>query len=186
LTFPLFFLCSPSPLLHSWWSAKDLTRQSVRLAAMSLSSLTIRQLEFPYTIPEKNLEGITLDAEFFIDGNSLAEQFGISNRPWHGRTGFLGNEESVQRFIRALLGEAEPSNQLGTKRLVLYRCHCGSDYCGVISCEIVREQTQIHWLDIREESDDQEVLTNVRLEKLSFDLEQYQEAITSYLNSQTT
>jgi hypothetical protein len=154
---------------------------------MSLSSLTIRQLEFPYSIPEKNVAGVTHDAEFFVDGASLAERFGIAKaRPWLGRTGFLGSEESIQYFVRELLGEVEPSNQFSTKRLVLYRCHCGSDYCGVISCEILKEENLIHWLDIREESDegDAEIVTSVRLEKLSFDLKQYQEAITSYLNSQ--
>jgi hypothetical protein len=155
---------------------------------MTTSSLTIRQLEFPYTIPEKTIEGVTLDAEFFIDGKSLAEHFGISkSRPWHGRTGFLGSEESIQYFVRELLGEAKPTNQLGTKRLVLYRCHCGSDYCSVISCKIVKEETLIYWLDIREESGEasEEILSNVRLEQLSFDLKQYQETVTKYLNSQT-
>jgi hypothetical protein len=156
---------------------------------MKPSSLTIRQLEFPYTIPEKNVEGITLDAEFFVDGESLSKRFGIAKaRPWFGRTGFLDSEENIQHFLKALLGKTEPSNQFGTKRLVLYRCHCGSDYCGVISCEVVKEETLIHWLDIREESDDNdsETMTGVYLEKLSFDLKQYREAVTEYLNTLTS
>jgi hypothetical protein len=153
---------------------------------MHPSSLTIKQLEFPYSIPDKNIEGVTYDAEFFVDGESLAKRFRITEaRPWLGRTRFLGTEKSIVCFVRELLGYAEPSNQFGSKRLVLYGCHCGSDFCGVISCQVVKEQTRIHWLDIREEADDDgeegEIMTSVRVEKISFDFGQYREAVANYL-----
>lgn len=153
---------------------------------MQVSSLTIKDYDFAYRIPEKNFEGTYREAEFLIDDEPLAQHFKIwGNRPWFGRTGFDNDTDAIKRFARELLAELEPSNELESKRLVLYRCHCGSDYCGVISCQIIKENELIHWLDIREEVDegDAEILTSVKIEKISFDFKQYRESITAFLQN---
>ncbi|WP_378181161.1 hypothetical protein [Aquimarina sp. SS2-1] len=55
------------------------------------------------------------------------------------------NTNAVSRF----LGNSNPTNQFGTDRIVLYRCHCGSDYCGVISFRLEKQGDVILWKDIR-------------------------------------
>jgi hypothetical protein len=50
-----------------------------------------------------------------------------------------------------LRGLAEPANQFASGRLVLYGCHCGCDYCGVVSCMAKREHGKLIWSDIRGE-----------------------------------
>ena len=56
-------------------------------------------------------------------------------------------------FIDVLAGNAPPHNQFGTPRAVLYRCHCGCDYCGVISCAISRSGQTITWGRLGYEND---------------------------------
>jgi hypothetical protein len=51
-------------------------------------------------------------------------------------------------------GKRSPSNQFGSQRIVLYRCHCGMDYCGVVSFSLVEEEYFIVWRDLSRESED--------------------------------
>ena len=59
-------------------------------------------------------------------------------------------EQSVAEF----LGELAPGCQFDERRKVLYRCHCGSDYCGVISAEIECIGGRVYWRHIGYQDDD--------------------------------
>ncbi len=90
--------------------------------------------------------------DFFIDGVSLANQVGVG--ALNGLTSleylqFKNSEWVLQEF----LGHVTPSNQFRTGRLVLYCCHCGCDYCGVISCILQKNNRVITWSNIRQEDD---------------------------------
>lgn len=81
-----------------------------------------------------------------------------------------------------------PNNHLNNGRFVLYRCHCGCDYCGVISCKITRTETSVKWTDIYfgdedgrfedEASDSDSVLIN--LTEFEFDINEYDKVIDQF------
>ena len=77
----------------------------------------------------------------------------------------------------------KPFNQFETGRTVLYRCHCGCDYCGVIFCEINIEAKVINWKDIRYENDfdsEHEYIKPIKL--LKFKAEDYISTFSKYKN----
>lgn len=85
------------------------------------------------------------------------------------------------RFVEQLLGKAVPVNQFGTKRITLYRCHCGSDYCGTISFELKIEQDYVYWQDIRYENDTDLDNTDIsKIANLKFEKEEYWHVIERY------
>ena len=86
--------------------------------------------------------------EFFIDDTPLAKWFGEERHLGNCGTNLTGGLTFVQDFIRQLAGELVPYNAFDTKRAVLYRCHCGCDDCGVISCEIVVSDTLMQWKNV--------------------------------------
>lgn len=97
-------------------------------------------------------------SDFVVDGRSLAECFEFEpQRPWFGQTCFeslpLLTDGERERELLELRGLLPASNQLGSGRLVLYRCHCGDDNCGVISCRIERSEDRVRWSDVRFEQD---------------------------------
>jgi hypothetical protein len=145
----------------------------------TLSRLEIRTYEFPYTIADKNFSGISRQADFLIDGEPLGKTLQLV-RPWFGRTRFDDSQQVVNRFVGELLGEQVPQNQFGTGRLVLFGCHCGCDYCGVISCEVLKEGDCLLWRNIGHESDD-----NIEqcIDLLVFDFHQYSAAIKGFVRA---
>lgn len=90
----------------------------------------------------------TMVGEFFIDGKPLAEWFGEIRHLGNCDTNLTGNLKLVQNSIMQLTGEIAPYNAFDTKRFVLYRCHCGCDDCGVISCEIIVDDKTVKWKNI--------------------------------------
>lgn len=86
------------------------------------------------------------------------------------------------------LGNDEPMNQFGSNRIVLYRCHCGCDYCGVISFVLEKGNDHIIWKDITYENDDfedeKDVLKRTGLKPISelkFDRKKYELEFEKYL-----
>ncbi|SDY30241.1 hypothetical protein SAMN04487939_101717 [Lysobacter sp. yr284] len=94
-------------------------------------------------------------AEIFIDERPLAHWLGIARD--------LGNADTdletqrplalVERGRAAFLGLQPAHNQFGSGRLVLYRCHCGSDYCGTISCVLEVDGDHVVWRQVTLEDD---------------------------------
>src|SRR5438445_6911950 len=87
--------------------------------------------------------------EFLVDGVGIGQRFAFESvRPWFGNTCFEMPADAGQYQLQALRGLREPQNQFGTNRFVLYRCHCGCDYCGVLSCRILRTAAAVVWRDL--------------------------------------
>jgi len=85
----------------------------------------------------------------------------------------------VKNAVSCFLGNNKPMNQFGTNRIVLYRCHCGCDYCGVISFVLHVENDVIIWKDITYEDDDFEFEEELKrrdinsIKELKFDKREY-------------
>lgn len=121
--------------------------------------------------------------DIIVDDQSLGRLFGFETaRPWFGQTCFEYNNANLIDMFRGL---RTPVNQFGSGRLVLYGCHCGCDYCGVISCVIERTDTTILWRDIRFENDDDDDPTETpyphSVALYRFATRQYDQIITEYL-----
>lgn len=91
------------------------------------------------------------------------------------------NKTAVSNF----LGETKPMNQFRTNRIVIYRCHCGSDFCGVISFELLVKKNCVIWKNISYESD---YLNNSSenietLHQLVFNRNEYELAFKNYLKT---
>lgn len=112
--------------------------------------------------------------EFFIDKKPLSERLGIDRRSLKFIQSEFDCKEEYRKDAESLfLGTAESLNQFGTGRLVLYRCHCGSDYCGVISCKLVIEDHSVRWENIGYEKDERfPVKTRGTKEDLGFILKE--------------
>lgn len=97
----------------------------------------------------------TTDVEFYLDGAPLSQILGIERG-----LQFAGNNlshdapEIVLDAIAQFTGASSPSNQFGTSRVVLYRCHCGSDYCGIISFSLLLKKNFVFWQGLSYEDDD--------------------------------
>ncbi|MFH6992020.1 hypothetical protein [Flavobacterium sp. FlaQc-48] len=92
-----------------------------------------------------------------------------------------------KRAINIYLCNEKPNNQFETDRIVLYRCHCGSDYCGVISCEIDFDSDYFYWSDIRFEDDNNNTHPDTKLIKmLKFKRKNYEAAFKNFLKKYYT
>lgn len=128
---------------------------------------TINRMKNHFEIREIKKEEKRTSFDFFIDGKALSEWLNIkrfdlafcdfdldlvevdkSKFPDYNRTKI--NKSAVSKF----LGNNQPFNQFGTNRIVVYRCHCGSDYCGTISFLLERQNDLIIWQKITYENDD--------------------------------
>jgi hypothetical protein len=150
-----------------------------------VNTLSIAKREYEYEVNGVVQVHPHAQAEFLIDGNGLGTFFGFEqNRPWFGQTCFETPPVDCQDHLAALQGLRAPRNQFGTNRFVLYRCHCGCDYCGVISCEIRRDEGTVIWRDVRYEDDgdgDDEPVYKGVVPELVFAAEQYDLAIANYV-----
>jgi hypothetical protein len=92
--------------------------------------------------------------DFLVDGRPLAERLGVSRggRALCGspleRAGDDRCRAAMDDYARQLTGAAPGRNQFGSGRVVLYGCHCGCDYCGVISARVERSGGVVRWLDV--------------------------------------
>ncbi len=140
--------------------------------------------------------------DFFVDGKQLSQLLNIDRFdmmyssfdldifyvdkikfPYHN------TKEIIDTKVSVFLGYKEPENQFGTNRIPLYRCHCGSDYCGVISFLLEKKEDVIIWKDIRYEDDSFEDVLDIEdrkintIKMLKFDSIAYQAQFVEYLNN---
>jgi len=95
--------------------------------------------------------------DFFIDATPLSELLGINR----GDMAYIDDDFTtpkirtsiIQHAIGQYIGLGRAYNQFNSSRLVLYRCHCGSDYCGVVSFGLAIDDRRVIWKDIAFESD---------------------------------
>ncbi len=148
-----------------------------------MNTLEIRKIGYQYQINGVEQESPHHQSEFIVDGVGLSKLYNFEeSRPWFGQTEF----ESTVDQIAALKGLESPNNQLNNGRFVLYRCHCGCDYCGVISCKISRTETSVKWTDIyfgdqdgRFEDDESDcILINVT--EFEFNIKEYDRVINEF------
>jgi hypothetical protein len=93
--------------------------------------------------------------EIFVDERPLSEKIRIGRGLAYSNCDFsYDNPEILSAAIDRYTGKRSPSNQFGSKRIVLYRCHCGVDYCGVVSFSLVEEEYFIVWRNLSRESED--------------------------------
>ena len=91
--------------------------------------------------------------EFMIDGRALSDLLGIARDLGNSECDldplFQSHQPQIsQQAVLALQARAPARNGLGSQRVVLYRCHCGSDDCGVISAQIQDSGDCIEWRDV--------------------------------------
>lgn len=158
-----------------------------------------------FRIKEVKKEDEKISFDFFIDGKALSECLNISRFdvaycdfdldtlktdiakfPNYDRTKI--NKNAVSQF----LGNNPPSNQFETNRIVIYRCHCGCDYCGVISCKIDKQDDLIIWKEITYENDDFEYEQEIEdkeikpIMELRFSRKEYELEFENYLEKYCT
>lgn len=144
-----------------------------------VNTLVIRSFDFSYTVPEKAVPGTVSQTDFVVDGEPLGRTLGFwTERPWFGATRFEQGQDVADRFVQELLVHRRPVNQLGTDCLVLFGCHCGYDYCGVIVCDIERRGKDVIWNNIRH---DHGMRTYKSVPALRFDFVQYSDAIRRHV-----
>lgn len=133
-----------------------------------------------YTLEQSGQEALPVSlTDFEVNGLSLSGLYNLN--AWFGNTCFDYDGEFKQLEIGALLGKGEPSNQFGSGRFILFRCHCGCDYCGVISCSIERKGDTITWRDIGYENDSDDIEYPKRIEAYSFRIAEYEAEVSRYL-----
>jgi len=141
-----------------------------------------------------------INFDFFIDGRALSEWLHISRFdlaysdfdldileidtskfPKYNRKKV--NKNAVAQF----LGNSQSSNQFDTNRIVVYRCHCGSDYCGVISFILDKQDDLVIWKEITYENDDFEYEKEIEnrgiqpIKELKFSRKEYELEFENYL-----
>ncbi len=120
-----------------------------------MNTLTFERRTYDARIADDQPVRPYAQSEFVVDGVGLSERFGFEEaRPFFGQTCFEWSAEHLGARALELRGLASARSQLGEGRFVLYGCHCGSDYCGVISCAITREGGDVIWSDVRHEDAD--------------------------------
>lgn len=119
---------------------------------------TVQRLRIGHHVVEYEIDGVahrTEVAEIFVDDRSLADWLGVERD-----LGNCGSDLDLrqspplrERGLALFLGREPSYNQNGSGRHVLYRCHCGSDYCGVISCVLEFDGDHVVWQQITFEDD---------------------------------
>ena len=152
---------------------------------MNVLALTSKGYE--YQIDGKTYPEPHIQSDYVIDGESLGDAFGFEDGlPWFGQTCFETVEPHRTELIRQLRGVNPATNQFDTSRFVLYRCHCGDDYCGIISCRIERDGDVVRWNDVRYEADlepDEEPMFDCVVPEFVFDADQYDSEIDTFNES---
>lgn len=126
--------------------------------------LRIGSVALEYRIEERDYK--VEIGEWFIDERPLADWLGSVRHLGNCHTDFDPGTSAPRRAWarEAFLGLTPADNQLGSGRLVLYRCHCGSDYCGVVSCLASFDGDRVVWDRLAYENEDGPVLERDRLE----------------------
>lgn len=119
----------------------------------------VQRLRIGRTVLEYQIEDVVnrLDIpEIFIDGRSLAQWLGLSRNLGNCDSDFhdSASPDERKRLLSTFLGDERPLNQFDSGRIVLYRCHCGCDECGVISCRLAFCDDRVVWQDLTYEDAD--------------------------------
>ena len=149
-----------------------------------MNTLELRFNDYTYTVDGKTYPEPHQQCDFVVDGQSLGELFRFEEgRPWFGQTCFDYPDPHRAEMILQLRGLKPATNQFETNRFVLYRCHCGDDNCGIISCEIDRANSVVRWTDVRYEADldqDDEPMFDGMIPLLEFDADAYDSTIAGF------
>lgn len=95
--------------------------------------------------------------DFLVDGRSLAELLGATQRDLVGRLD-RDNRDWNAQSVRVLTGDAEPD--FGDDRVMLFVCpECADLGCGAITAALHLERDTISWSDFRHENDYDESMT---------------------------
>lgn len=136
-----------------------------------------------------------INFDFFIDSQQLSPLLGFNRLETMEFADFdldyfkmdekispdYKREDIIKIYLKRYLGIEIPRNQFGTERLVLYRCHCGCDYCGIISCNIVFEEKFVLWKDIRYENRPAQEHEDINpIDLLRFHRKEYFDAFNQY------
>lgn len=157
-----------------------------------VNHLQVERRAYPYEIGGVLQPAPHWQSEFVVDGVGLGERFSFERaRPWFGQTSFEIGPEYALLELSAFKALVPPENELESGRLVLYRCHCGCDLCGVISCEVQRKGGRVYWRDVRREEDlepdemdaEDSEIDPVVIPELVFDAPQYDQVLDAYLAS---
>src|SRR3989304_4890333 len=98
---------------------------------MHTSSLTIRKFQFARAqFDNDSVPGILSLTDFVVDGQPLANRLNVARASLEFASSSLDSIDPSERrrYAEELLARREPTNQLGSGRVVIYRCHWGSDY----------------------------------------------------------
>ncbi len=203
----VFFLQEGWDVETGWNYSSEMTEiQQIQLyrfiKANTIESCLSNEIELKYNLKNKQQIEIkvvkhhsnNISFDFFINHQQLSKKLGI-NRFDMAYSDFDLDvfEVDTTKFpnydrkkintnaVSGFLGISKPINQFGTDRIVLYRCHCGSDYCGVISFALHKEDNSIIWKDISYE-DDTENNEEIIIKELRFDSREYQLEFEQYLS----
>ncbi|UNM97051.1 hypothetical protein MMG00_04145 [Ignatzschineria rhizosphaerae] len=143
-----------------------------------------------------------LDFNFYIDGKALDQLLGFDKQTDLRFSDFdldlfvvdktrfphYDRHQVVFSKIAQYLGNKPVYTQLDNNRLILYRCHCGCDYCSVISCDLEITKEEVKWNNITyEDGLDKEDALELNehgiepIEQLIFNRQQYQQVFNEYL-----
>jgi hypothetical protein len=104
-----------------------------------------------------NLDGVPTKVRLWdcvIDYRPLAEHLGVAHcgRDLCGSPlawiGYRRYRDQLADCGRQLTGAAPADNQFCRGRVVLYHCHCGCHYCGVLSARVERSAGIARWRDV--------------------------------------
>ena len=115
-----------------------------------MNNLTFVKRDYRYELDDGQLHSYS-QMEYVVDGIDLSIRLGVADLDILARVTRLTSQELESYRAQELSGLSKPSNQFASGRLILYGCHCGCDYCGVISCLARREDDMLIWSDIRGE-----------------------------------
>ncbi|WP_232799159.1 hypothetical protein [Proteus vulgaris] len=151
---------------------------------------------------QQNNDTQRADFNFYIDGKALDEWLGFDKQTDLRFSDFdldlvvvdkvrfpnYDRHKIIRSKIEQFLGIKPIYTQLDNNRLVLYRCHCGCDYCSVISCELDITKDHVKWNNIayedgldREDALELDEHGIIPIKQLIFNREQYQDVFNEYL-----
>ncbi len=209
----LFFLQEGWDVEMSWHYAKKMTEiqqiQFYRFAqAHHLESSLANEIELKYNLKDKQRFEIRMVKsnnqqtafDFFINGEQLSKKLGVNRFDMMycdvdldvfstDKTKFPNyNRQQINtNAVSQFLGNSKPKNQFGTNRIILYRDHSGSDYCGVISFCLEQEDDVVIWKNITYEDDDFETGKAIEnkvikpIKELKFNAKEYHLEFENYL-----
>ena len=149
-----------------------------------MNQLQLRLCEYPYKIDGVLQPVPQKQTDFVIDGKGLGDALGFeADRPWFGQTAFEYLPNHAGNLIEQLRGLAPADSVFDTGRFSLYRCHCGDEQCGVISCKILRDTSTVRWLDVRCEPVSGPPPYSKVIPEFAFDANDYDDVVLKYAES---